>query len=109
MSTAAEAVVRIGPGALLAKVDLRNAYRMLPIHPDDRWLLGMQWEGSLFVETALPFGLRSALKPSSAVADALQWIAEQEGFSQPVMHYLDDFLLIGTQHSSACGRNIHAF
>ena len=43
------------PGALPAKVDLSNKYSMLPIHPDDQWLLGMQWEGNLSVEPALPF------------------------------------------------------
>ena len=75
VAKAAEAVSRMGPGALLAKVDIQSTYRMLPFHPDDRWLLGMQWEGKLFVQTALPFGLRSAPKLFSAVADALQWIA----------------------------------
>ena len=46
---------------------------MLPIHPDDRWLLGMRWEGSVFVDTALPFGLWSAPKILTAVADTLEW------------------------------------
>ena len=30
-----------GWGALLAKVDVKNAYRNAPINPDDRWLMGM--------------------------------------------------------------------
>ena len=109
VAKAAEAVSRMGPGALLAKVDIRSAYRMLPIHPDDRWLLGMQWEGELFVETALPFGLRSAPKLFSAVADALQWIAEQEGVSQPAMHYLDDFLFVGPPRSPVCAWSVRSF
>ncbi len=62
VDTAASLVVEIGRGAVLAKVDIQSAYCMLPIHPEDRWLLGMIWRGEVFVETALPFGLRSGPK-----------------------------------------------
>ncbi len=105
VNTAAEIVARTGRGSLLAKVDVKSAYRMLPIHPDDRWLLGMRWEGNLFVETALPFGLRSAPKIFTAVADALEWIVRQEGV-QSILHYLDDFLIIGSPGSLECARNL---
>jgi hypothetical protein len=40
----ARVVVRLGRGALMAKFDLKSAYRNIPVHPDDRWLLGMVWE-----------------------------------------------------------------
>ena len=53
-------VARLGRGALMAKFDLKSAYQQVPVHPDDHWLLGMEWRGQLFVDTALPFGLRSA-------------------------------------------------
>ena len=46
----------------MAKVDVKNAYRNVPVHPDDRWLMGRLWEGALFIDTALPFGLCSAPK-----------------------------------------------
>ena len=52
---------------------------MTPVHPDDRLLLGMEWKGQLFVDTALPFGLRSAPKVFIAVADALMWIFRKYG------------------------------
>ena len=29
-------LAHMGPDTLLAKVDIRNAYHMLPVHPDDR-------------------------------------------------------------------------
>ena len=38
---------RLGQNTLLAKVDIKSAYRMVPVHPDDRLLLGMQWENNL--------------------------------------------------------------
>lgn len=41
----------VGKGALMAKVDVKSAYRNIPVHPDDRWLMGMLWEGALYVDT----------------------------------------------------------
>jgi hypothetical protein len=34
-----------GTGAQLAKFDIENAYRNVPVHPEDRSLLGMAWRG----------------------------------------------------------------
>ena len=95
---AAQAVVAKGRGALMAKVDVKSAYRNVPIHPHDRWLMGMLWEGSLFIDTALPFGLRSAPKIFTAVADAVEWIVRQEGVDFTI-HYLDDYLVVGAPAS----------
>ncbi len=36
---AARLAFSIGPGALTAKIDLKNAYRAIPVHPEDRWLI----------------------------------------------------------------------
>ena len=38
---AARAVAKAGRGAFLAKADIKQAYRMVPVHPADRLLLGM--------------------------------------------------------------------
>jgi len=54
----AAAMVRsLGPGALLAKMDLQNAYRILPVHADDHPLLAIRWKDATYLDTALPFGL----------------------------------------------------
>ena len=98
---AALAAATKGQGVLLAKVDVAHAYRDIPIHPDDRWLLGMVWDDSMFIDMALPFGLRSSPKVFSSVADAVEWILKQQAIPI-VMHYLDDFLLIGAPSSAEC-------
>ena len=82
---------RLGRSALLEKLDIRSAYRLVPVHPQDRFLLGVEWEGRHYVDSALPFGLRSAPKIFTAVADALQWVMLDVGVSA-VNHYLDDFV-----------------
>ena len=85
----------------MAKVDIRSAYRNVPIHPDDRWLMGIMWKGALYVDKSLPFGLQSALKIFTVVADAAQWVIQQEGFDF-IIHYLDDLLVIGALESEEC-------
>ena len=64
-------IQELGRGTLLAKCDLKCAYRMVPVHPDDQHLLGISWRGSTYSDTAPPFGLRSAPKVFSAVANTL--------------------------------------
>ena len=67
----AEIVQELGRGTLLAKMDIETAYRLIPVHPQDRVLQDMEWEGKIYVDPCLPFGLRSAPKVFNAVADAL--------------------------------------
>ena len=87
-----DGILKLGMGTKLVKVDLQNAYRIIPVHPHDQHLLAVQWEGQIFVDRALPFGLRSAPKIFSAVADMIAWALHQAGIKH-LMHYLDDFLL----------------
>ena len=70
-----------------------HLYRMIPIHPQDQRLLGEQWRGEVFIDRMLPFGLRSAPKIFSAVADALQWILSVKGVTHS-LHYLDDYIIV---------------
>ena len=98
-------ILQRGRGTLLAKIDIEHAYRNIPIHPGDRHLLGMSWNGALFIDTALPFGLRSAPKKISAVANALEWVALHKGVSV-VLHYLDDYLTIGRKQCVECRLNL---
>ena len=104
---AAQTVLRLGRGALLAKVDIRNAYRNIPVHPDDRWLLGLSWKGDIFIDTVLPFGLRSAPKIFNSVADALEWIVRSNGVEE-ICHYLYDFLVVGAPGSPQCSESLAA-
>ena len=98
---AVRGIVARGRGSQLAKVDIHSAYRNVPVHPEDRWLLGMVWRDALFVDVTLPFGLRSAPKIFTALADAAEWMVRREGVDF-LIHYLDDFLLIGRPDSEEC-------
>ena len=89
-----------GRGSFMVKADIKEAYRMIPIHPHDQPLLGVRWHDSVFIDKALPFGLRSAPKIISAVADALQWILKQQGIENNI-HYLDDYVLVAKEPGKA--------
>ena len=48
---------RLGRGSLLAKVDIESVYRLIPVHPQDRLLQAVRWDGKLYIDLMLPFGL----------------------------------------------------
>ena len=54
----ARIITDLGLQTHLAKIDIVHAYRNILFHPDDRHLLGMEWQNQIFIDTALPFGLR---------------------------------------------------
>ena len=57
--------------------------------------------GEIYLDSALPFGLRSAPKLFTAVADALEWVIRSRGVRW-VAHYLDDYLVAGKPQSDEC-------
>ena len=77
-------------------------YRMIPIHPQDRYLIGVCWDGGVFVNRALPFGLRSAPPLFTAVTDAIGWVSSRRGHHHwsTTLTSLFFFLLQSTYHSN---------
>ena len=97
-------VLKLGKHCLLAKIDIKAAFWNIPVLPDDHHLLGVQWRDQLYVDTVLPFGLRSAPKIFNSVADALQWAAKHAGISS-LEHFLDDFSTAGAPLSGEYQNN----
>ena len=98
----ARVAASFGPGSLLAKIDRKSAYRLVPVHQDDRPLLGVSWQGQCCMDAMLPLGLRSAPKIFTAVADALEWCVRHNHHIPFIDHYLDDFIVVGPPNSRAC-------
>jgi len=98
--------LKLGCGTHLAKIDIKNAFRLLLVHPADRHLLGMHWRDGLFIDTCLPFGLRLAPRLSNILADFMGWILQQQGVF-PLLHYLDDFLIVGPPASDICQQQLN--
>ena len=101
----ARRAISMGRNSLLAKIDIKAAYRLIPVSPSDRTWLGMCWKDQVYVDAMLPFGLRSAPKIFNAVADALEWCITKAGV-QVLYHYLDDFVVLGPPGSEECAEHL---
>ena len=78
---AAKIISELGDQTEIEKIDIARAYRNVPVHPHDCQLLGMQWQGQIFVDTVLTFSLQPAPKLFCTISDALEWILVRRGFS----------------------------
>ena len=90
---AVRAIRHLGRDTQLVKLDVKDVYRIVPVHPADYHLLGVRWEGKTYVDCSLPFGLRSAPKIFSALADFITWVLHCHAIPHQ-LHYLDDFLFL---------------
>ena len=102
---AAKIIATLGRQARMAKIDIAHAYRNVPVHPEDRLLLGMRWQEAVYIDTVLPFGLRSAPKIFSALADTLEWILLRNQVPH-IIHYLDDYFTAGAPGSDQCAQHL---
>ena len=89
---ATDMVRRLGRGCLLSKIDIKHAYRILPVRMEDWPLLVYQWEGQYYVDLVLPFGGPSSSSIFTSFADLLNWILTFKRKLNSI-HYSDDYLL----------------
>ena len=67
-------LVRFGTGALLAKFDVKAAYRNVAIHFSDRYLFDRAWRDQAYVDLVLLFRLRSAPFIFDSITSAVEGI-----------------------------------
>ena len=89
----------LGPGTH-GEIWHQGGFPYGPGTPQERPFLAVLWEGGVYIDCQLLFGLASPPSIISAVAEALEWIFCQRGV-QGVLHYLDNFLL-GAPDSPEC-------
>ncbi|KAL5467344.1 hypothetical protein EMCRGX_G031557 [Ephydatia muelleri] len=53
VDTMSAIISALGTGSLLAKIDIEAAYRLVPVHSDDRPLLGLRWNGEVYCDAML--------------------------------------------------------
>ncbi|KAJ1200350.1 hypothetical protein NDU88_004174 [Pleurodeles waltl] len=102
-------VLKCGTMAEMAKCDIQSAFRLLPIHPADFDLMGMQLDGNIYVERVLPMGCSISCALFETFSTFLQWVFVKTSGHRWVTHYLDDFLFVGTAASGDCGRDLDTF
>ena len=95
--------------AFMAKVDLADAYRLVPIRKADWRFLGMQVGGDLYVDRMLPMGASSSCLLFQIVSDALRWMFYRRfPCGATVFNYLDDFLFVAGS-KDCCQATLRAF
>ena len=102
-------LLHLGKGALMVKIDLKSAFRMIPVHCTDWDLFAMHWQGQCYVETCLPFGLRSGPFLFNEHAMAMERIMSHNFQLCHLIHYLDDFFLAAPPHSFCCQHDLDTF
>ena len=95
----ASVIASLGPNCHLFKIDLSRAYRQLRSDPLDWALLGIAWQDSYFLDTAIPFGLRHGASACQRVTDAVIEIVSHE-LPIRARAYIDDTIGAALQHSA---------
>ncbi|KAM4771039.1 LOW QUALITY PROTEIN: uncharacterized protein WCC33_002845 [Rhinophrynus dorsalis] len=99
---ALDIVKGVGPGAMLAKVDIESAFRLLPLHPHHFKYIGCCVKGKFYVDKCLPMGCAASCAYFEAFSSFIHWALVRRTNVGTVAHYLDDFLLIGKPGSGMC-------
>ena len=90
-----------GRNCLMCKMDIKHAFRVLPIHPSQWRFMGTKWMGFYFVDFRFSFGLRSSPGVFTRFADAVCWIIQNVYKLPYTIHYSDDFFIITLHPDSA--------
>ena len=95
LDTVIELIVKQGRGCYVGKVDIESAFRIIPIHPSDYWLLGLSFQGQIYYDKRLPMGASISCSTFEELSKAIQWIlrnglAKRSDWS----HILDDFIAV---------------
>ena len=87
-----------------AKLDLSDAYRMVPMAKSEWKYLGMKVGKHFFVDCRLPMGAGSSCQVFQRISDMLKWLfASIQHDPCRIFNYLDDFLIVS--HGEAqCNR-----
>ena len=90
---------KVGLGGFMWKADLLDAFRFVPMHPDDIPLLGYSFNDELYFETCLPFGVRSGPGIFAAVAKAIRNVSRIALDAPLLSNFLDDFFNIDSKEN----------
>ena len=83
-----------GSDSFLCKLDIKHAYRLLPVRPDQWHHLCYHWEGQYYVDLVLPFGMRSSGAIFNQFASLVRWILTNHYHIPRIINYSDDFFAV---------------
>jgi hypothetical protein len=86
----------------MAKADIQEAIRNVPIHPKDYKFLGFMFGNKYYYDKCLPFGCSSSCQTFELLSTALQWVCKHKYGVQHVSHIVDDFIVFAPKDSGEC-------
>lgn len=95
-------VCLFGPDALMAKLDIESAFRLLPLHPDSFKFMGFCVDGLFYVDRCLPMGCAVSCSYFEKCSTFLHWCISEYTGQCGVAHYLVDFLFVGLGDAGRC-------
>lgn len=109
IDTVLSLVHQYGMGSLMAKTDIKDAFRIIPVNPKDYHFLGFTWKGQFYYERCLPMGASSSCQIFEKLSTALQWVMLNKLEAGGMSHMLDDFFFIGPPQSEKCKNDLMNF
>lgn len=94
ISDAIQLIKKVSKGCFMGKTDIKNAFRIIPIHPHDYNVLGMSWKGQYYYDKCMPMGCSSSCSTFELFSSALEWIARDKLKINHLIHVLDDFFIV---------------
>ena len=104
-----EIIQSIGSNCLIAKADLQDAFRIIPVSESSYRFLGFVWNDKFYYDRCLPMGCSISCQTFERLSQALQWILINKLSVRYTSHILDDFIFFGHPGSSEARVYLHTF
>ena len=95
-------IKQLGKGTLMSKLDIKDAFRLIPINPKDYELLGIHWDSKFYFDKTLPMGCSTSCAIFEAFSSAIHWSLPQKIKDGHIFHIIDDFHMLGETGSNDC-------
>lgn len=97
--TVIQTIGNLGQGTKFAKIDIKNAFRLLRFNFGD---FNLVLQGTHFIDKCLPYWYSVSYKIFEKFAVFLEWAIKQRTGLDTVHHYLDDFIFAGGANNHHC-------
>lgn len=88
----------VSPGCYFTKLDLKDAYFLIPIDTSHRKFLKFAWNSQLYNFNCLPFGLNTGPRVFTKLLKPILARFRKQGFL--IVCYIDDLLILGNSKQS---------
>ena len=92
-------LIQNSPNCYLGKTDIADAFRLIPLNPNQYHLTGFSFNNDYYFDKVLPQGCSSSCYIFEKFSDSLSWILTEHYDVDTLVKVLDDFLFVGSSYS----------